>query len=70
MDYLVKITSVQQVQKNKWNFYGITRKSSEGFMYEVPRINILVWPTSIKNIVTAAALVKNKKLLTCSYYLN
>lgn len=70
VDYIAKITSMQQVQQNRWNFYGISRKSSEGYVYEVPRINIVLWPTSIKNIVTATTLVLNKKLLACSYYLN
>lgn len=70
VDYITKITSMQQIQKNKWNSYGIARKSFEGYVYQVPRINVMLWPTSIKNIVTATVLVPNKKLLACSYYLN
>ena len=68
--YLATITSMNQVQQNKWNFYGIARKSSEGYYYEVPRVNVMLWPTSIKDIKVATTFVPKKKLLTCSYYLN
>jgi RNA-directed DNA polymerase len=68
--YIANITSMKQVQQNKWNFYGIARKSFEGFYYEVPRINVLLWPTLIKDVIIATTFVPNKKLLACSYYLN
>ena len=71
IDYLVKkIFMQQQIQRNKWNFYGIARKSSEGYTYEIPRINVMLWTTSIKKIVTATTFVPNKQLLDFSYYLN
>ena len=70
LDYIAKLTSLRQVQQNKWNFYGIARKSWEGYVYETPRINVMLWPTSIKNIVVATSLIPNKKLLAGSYYLN
>jgi len=69
VDYIAKKVSSPQVKQNKWNFYGIARKSREGRSYEVPRINVLLWPTSIKNIVVASSLVPNTKLLASSYYL-
>jgi hypothetical protein len=69
IDYVAKKVSLPQVKQNKWNFYGIARKSQEGYSYEVPRINVLLWPTSIKNIVVASSLVPNIKLLSSSYYL-
>lgn len=69
IDYIAKKVSSPQVKQNKWNFYGIARKSWEGYSYEVPRINVLLWPTSIKNIVVASSLVPNTKLLASSYYL-
>jgi RNA-directed DNA polymerase len=70
IEYISKITSMKQVQQNKWNFYGITRKSAEGYTYKIPRINVMLWPTSIKEVAVATAFVPKKNLLTCSYYLN
>lgn len=70
VDYIASISSTKQVQQNKWNFYGIARKSFEGYTYKVPRINIMVWPNSIKDIKVASTFATNKKLLTSSYYLN
>lgn len=67
VDYIASISSMKQVQQNRWNFYGIARKSAEKYNYEVPRINVLLWPTSIK---VATVFVPNKKLLSSSYYLN
>lgn len=69
INYIAKKVSSPQVRQNKWNFYGIARKSWEGYSYEVPRINVLLWPTSIKNIVVASSLVPDTKLLASSYYL-
>jgi RNA-directed DNA polymerase len=69
INYIAKKVSLPQVRQNKWNFYGIARKSWEGYSYEVPRINVLLWPTSIKNIVVASSLVPDTKLLASSYYL-
>lgn len=69
-EYIANITSIRQVQQNKWNFYGIARRSVEGFYYEVPRINIMLWPNSIKDIVVATTFVPNLKLLSSSYYLS
>jgi len=37
-----------QVKQNKWNFYGIIRKNWEKYFCEILRINVLLWPTSIK----------------------
>jgi RNA-directed DNA polymerase len=70
VDYIVNITSLNQVQQNKWNFYGVARKSVEGYSYEIPRVNVMLWPTSIKKIVVATTLVPNINILACSYYLN
>jgi RNA-directed DNA polymerase len=69
VDYIAKKVSSPQTRRNKWNFYGIARKSWEGHSYEVPRINVLLWPTSIKNIVVASSFVPSTKLLASSYYL-
>jgi RNA-directed DNA polymerase len=69
-DYIANLSSANQIQRNKWNFYGIARKSAEGYYYEIPRINIMLWPNSIKNITVASALVPCNKLLSSSYYLN
>lgn len=70
LGYIANITSINQTQKNKWNFYGIARKSFEGHYYEVPRINVMLWPTSIKEVAVATVFVPNNKLLASSYYLN
>lgn len=70
VDYIASISSMKQVQQNRWNFYGIASKSAEGYRYEVPRINVMLWPTSIKDIKVASLFVPNKKLLASSYYLN
>jgi len=70
VDYIASISSTKQVQQNRWNFYGIARKSSEGYKYKVPRINVMLRPTSIKDIKVASVFVPNKKLLASSYYLN
>lgn len=72
VEYIAKLTSLNQVQQNKWNFYGIVHKSAgaEEYSYKVPRINVMLWPDSIKNIKVATAFVPNKKLLSFSYYLN
>lgn len=70
VDYIASISSMKQVQQNKWNFYGIARKSFEGYTYKVPRVNVMLWSTSIKDIKIASTLVPNKKLLASSYYLN
>lgn len=70
IEYISKITSMKQIQQNKWNFYGIARKSAKGYTYKIPRINVMLWPTSTKKIVVATAFVPKKNLLTCSYYLN
>lgn len=69
LEYIAKKVSSSQVKQNKWNFYGIARKSWEGHSYEIPRINVLLWPTSIKSVVVASSLVPNTKLLASSYYL-
>nr|AVR57715.1 hypothetical protein [Halamphora calidilacuna] len=69
-DYIANLNSANQIQRNKWNFYGIARTSAEGYYYEVPRINLMFWPNSIKNITVASALVPSNKLLSSSYYLN
>jgi RNA-directed DNA polymerase len=69
-EYISKLTSIKQVQRNKLNFYGVARKSAEGFKYETPRINIMLWPTAIKDIRVATFFVPNKNLLASSYYLN
>ena len=69
-NYIANITSMKQVQQNKWNFYGIAHKSFEGYYYKIPRINVMLWPTSIKDVIVATTFVPNKKLLACSYYLN
>ena len=70
VDYIASISSTKQIQQNKWNFYGIARKSFEGYYYEVPRINVMLWPGSIKDVKVASVFVPNKKLLASSYYLN
>jgi|GEM_PF-852201 len=70
IEYISRITSIKQVQRNQWNFYGVARKSAEGFKYETPRINVMLWPNSIKDIRVATVFVPNKNLLASSYYLN
>lgn len=70
MEYISRITFIKQVQNNKWNFYGVARKSAEGYKYEIPRINVMLWPDSIKEICVATVFVPSKNLLTSSYFLN
>lgn len=41
IEYIAKIISIKQAQKNKWNFYGVSFKSVEGYKYEIPKINLL-----------------------------
>ena len=68
--YISRIASIKQVQQNKWNFYGVARKSVEGFKYEIPRINVMFCTTSIKDICVATVFVPKKNLLAASYFLN
>jgi len=71
VDYFAKKNFIQrQIQRNKWNFYGIVRKNSEGSSYKTLQINVMLWTTSIKKIVMATTFVPNKQLLSYSYYLN
>ena len=69
-EYFKKITRLEQVVKNKSNFYGIAFKDFKGSNYKCPRINILLWPTYIKNIVTSTVLVPKLRLLKENYYIN
>ena len=40
--YIINIKSINQVQQNRWNFYGIAWRNNEGFFYKIPRINVCV----------------------------
>lgn len=70
MGYFTKINGFEQVVKNKWNFYGLVFKDTQGNKYNIPRISILLWPTSIKNIVTSTVFVPKLTLLKVNYYLH
>jgi RNA-directed DNA polymerase len=70
VDYITNITFINQIQRNKWNFYGSARKCAEGYFYKIPRINVMLWPTSVKKIVVATTFVPKINILACSYYLN
>ena len=61
IEYISKVTSVKQVQQNKWNFYGIARKSAEGYSYEIPKINVIFCPISIKKTKIATVFVQKKR---------
>lgn len=62
------IKSINQIKKNRWNFYGIVWQKTERFFYKIPRINILLWPTNIKNIKIATIFAPKKELLLNNYY--
>jgi hypothetical protein len=58
--YITNTKSLNQIQQNRWNFYGIAWRSNESFFYKTPRIKILIWPTSIKNIKIATIFAPKK----------
>lgn len=70
IEYTLKITSMKQIQQNICNFYGVARKNAKGYNYDIPRINVMLWPNSIKKVCIATAFVPKKNLLACSYFLN
>jgi RNA-directed DNA polymerase len=58
------------ILKNKWTFFGLAFKDSNGNFYDEPRINILLWPNKIKKLVTATLFAPSRELLKSNYYLN
>jgi len=52
------------------NFYGIAKRSAEGELYKIPKLNRLLWPDRINKLVTATVLTPNRNLLAGSFYLN
>lgn len=69
INYTAKKIFMSQIKQNKWNFYGTTWKGWEKDSHKIFKINTLLWPTSIKNIVIASNLVPNSKFLALSYYI-
>jgi len=70
IQYIDKLKLIEQVRACKWNFYGIARKSAEGQLYKIPKINVMLWPDRIKKLVTATVFTPNRKLLGSSFYIN
>ena len=52
IEYILKRGFIKQVQQNKWNFYGISWKNITSYNYEMPRINIMLWPTSVNAMMS------------------
>ena len=67
-EFLLKVKS--EILKNKWNFYGLAFKDGNGNLYERPKINILLWPNKIKQLVTATIFTPRRELLGTSWYVN
>ena len=69
IEIMAKLKSSEQLKANKWNFYGIAKRSSDGQTYKVPKVNVLLWPDRIKELVTASTLMPGRSILGDSYYL-
>jgi len=69
MKYISNFKSIDQIQKNRWNFFGITWQKIEKSFYKIPRINVLLWPTNIKKIKLATIFVPKKEILISNFYL-
>ena len=70
INYIAKHKSIEQIISCKFNFYGIAKRSAEGELYKIPKLNILLWPDRIKKLVTATVFTPNRNLLAGSFYLN
>lgn len=66
IEYIKNIKSINQIQQNRWNFYGIAWQSTKGFFFKIPKINVLLWPTSIK---VATIFAPKKKFFKNNYLL-
>lgn len=60
----------ESLRSNKWNFFGLAFKDEKGNLYEIPKLNVLKWPTNIKNIIVATVLAPARELLLSTPYLD
>lgn len=68
--FKIKTLNHESLRTNKWNFFGLAFKDDKGQQYDIPRLNILKWPTNIKNIVLATVLAPSRSLLKTNFYTN
>jgi len=66
----IKILKHESAKTNKWNFYGLSFKDSKKITYNIPKLNILNWPTNIKKIVVLTVFAPARELLKTSVYDN
>lgn len=66
----VRLLNSESYRTNRWCFFGLAFKDSKNQKYEIPRINILNWPTNIKNILVATILAPPRNPLQTSIYDN
>lgn len=60
----------ESAKKNKWNFYGLAFKDGNKNLYKRPKLNILNWPSNIKNITVLSVLAPSRELLKTNFYNN
>jgi hypothetical protein len=68
--FKIKSLNHESLRTNKWNFFGLAFKDDKGQQYDIPRLNILKWPTNIKNIVVSTVLAPSRSLLKTNIYTN
>jgi RNA-directed DNA polymerase len=68
--FKLKALNHESLRTNKWNFFGLAFKDYQGQTYEIPKLNVLKWPTNIKNIIVATVLAPSRSLLKTNYYTN
>lgn len=66
----IKILNHESAKTNKWNFYGLSFIDSQKITYNIPKLNILNWPTNIKKIVVLTVFAPARELLKTSVYDN
>jgi len=66
----LKILNSESARTNKWNFYGLAFKDENKNVYKIPKLNILKWPTNIKNIIVVSVLAPSRELLKTNIYNN
>jgi len=66
----LKLLNHESARTNKWNFYGLAFKDENKQDYKIPKLNILKWPTNIKNILVPTVFAPSRELLKTSVYNN
>ena len=70
IELMAKSNYNEQLKANRWNFHGIAKRDSEGRTYKMPKLNVLIWPDRVKEMVTATVFAPGRELLRGSYYQN